>query len=195
MGQYYTPILIEGKKVVGLYSFHYDNGLRLMEHSWVGNSFVNAVLGMIKDYPMRVAWIGDYSNDEYGDLYEKKIPHDKFMRYYDKAWGDGKRCLFVNPVPMEYSDEVRGYYLVNHTRKTYVDMDRYNEDNVFNDGWVVNPLPLLTACGNGRGSGDYYKKNPDYDKVGAWAFDKIEFTQDKPEGYTEEEYSFKEVGE
>ena len=49
MGQYYMPLLIgKDKKILRFYSHHYNNGLKLMEHSWVGNNFVNAVLGYIK---------------------------------------------------------------------------------------------------------------------------------------------------
>ena len=39
MGQYYMPLLIgSDKKILRFYSHHYDNGLKLMEHSWVGNN-------------------------------------------------------------------------------------------------------------------------------------------------------------
>ena len=45
MGQYYMPTLIaEDGTVSTLYSHQYDNGLKLMEHSYIGNKFVNAVL-------------------------------------------------------------------------------------------------------------------------------------------------------
>jgi len=87
MGQYYMPTLIaEDGTVSTLYSHQYDNGLKLMEHSYIGNKFVNAVLTQLWKHPMKVAWIGDYSNDEYGDPYEVKLPHEEFMRYYGIAW-------------------------------------------------------------------------------------------------------------
>ena len=56
----------------------------------------------------------------------------------------------------------------------------------------MNPLHLLTACGNNRGGGDYYSSYPDFDQVGTWAFDLIEFTELKPEEYEEVHYSFTE---
>ena len=60
---------------------------------------------------------------------------------------------------------------------------------------LVNPLPLLTACGNGRGGGDYHDCYPDYDKVGTWAFDIIECTDARPEGYEKYEPCFTEQRE
>ena len=40
MGQYYMPTLIaEDGTVSTLYSHQYDNGLKLMEHSYIGNRF------------------------------------------------------------------------------------------------------------------------------------------------------------
>lgn len=41
---------------------NFDNGLKLMEHSWVGNRFVNAVMYEMVDNPVRLAWVGDYSD-------------------------------------------------------------------------------------------------------------------------------------
>ena len=66
-----------------------------------------------------------------------------------------------------------------------------------NDTWemCINPLPLLTACGNGRGGGDYHDCYPDYDKVGAWAFDLIEGTDVRPGGYAQYELCFTEQRE
>ncbi len=71
--------------------------------------------------------------------------------------------------------------LINHTKKLYV---RYDEMRS-NDRWIVNPLPLLTACGNGRGGGDYRNQYPDYDKIGIWAGDvlSIEFAVPKDQWY------------
>ncbi len=46
MGQYYKPINIDNKQ--WLYSHEYNhNGLKLMEHSWIGNDFVGAVMSLM----------------------------------------------------------------------------------------------------------------------------------------------------
>ncbi len=53
-------------------------------------------------------------------------------------------------------------------------------------------MPLLCACGNDRGCGDYHAGYPDYNKVGTWAFDRIELTQKKPVVFQEVMYTFTE---
>ena len=52
--------------------------------------------------------------------------------------------------------------------------------------WTIHPLPILTCIGNGRGGGDYYGTN--MDMVGAWAMDRITFTEEWPVAYREVEY-------
>ena len=64
MGQYYIPLLInDGGAISTLLSHEFGEGLKLREHSWIGNHFVNAVLCLLDNTPQRLAWIGDYSND------------------------------------------------------------------------------------------------------------------------------------
>jgi hypothetical protein len=59
------------------------------------------------------------------------------------------------------------------------------------NGWCFNPLPLLTACGNGLGNGDYEGKSCIED-IGTWAFQRLEYVNGKPFGYSEKEYCFVE---
>ena len=44
-----------------------------------------------------------------------------------------------------------------------------------------DPLTLLTACGNGRGDSDYPASAPGAEYIGAWAFDLLSYTNQKPE--------------
>jgi hypothetical protein len=80
--------------------------------------------------------------------------------------------------------------LVNHTKKLYIRYDEMPDK----DGWVINPLPLMTACGNGRGGGDYHSQYPDFDKVGSWAGDvlSIEMAVPKSKWYKKLVVGFKE---
>lgn len=209
MGQYYRPMLIDNEGTISTFSAHaYDNGLKLMEHSYIGNNFVNAVLSQIWKNPLRVAWIGDYSDSCDGDPYEKKIPRRQFMTYYKAAWGDRDEQLLVHPEPANVlSLRHKRRYLVNHSLKVYVDLGAFIAANKwhekgywYNNGHreryscdsCINPLPLLTACGNGRGGGDYYDTHPCYDMVGTWAFDLIELTDERPDDYEVLDVSFTE---
>lgn len=209
MGQYYHPTIINSRgRVHWLYSHEYGNGLKLMEHSYLGNSFCNAVLSQILRKPMQIAWMGDYALDDWdgSEPYQRALLKSQFRRTWERVHGDDekKEKRKIHPEPLPGFEEPRnfvGWYLVNHTQKTYVDLGKFFEANKWTekDEWngreydyAVNPLPLLTACGNGRGGGDYWSEYPDHDKVGTWAFDLIEFTDKVPDKYTAAEYHFKE---
>lgn len=204
MGQYYIPTIMGPRYgVQATFLAHdYGDGLKLMEHSWMGNEFVGAVMTKIYYCPKRVAWIGDYSDkpypedgvDDRRELYQTKLPHEKFTEIYSKAMQlfHKKRTESL----VLYDNEQ--WYLINHDRMSYVDLKKYRAANKYKPDWsnsyslCVHPLPLLTACGNGRGGGDYHEQFPDFDKVGLWAFDLIELSMTVPNGYVEEEYHFKE---
>ena len=73
MGQYYRPLLFRADEnncnnstlLASFYSWDYNSGLKLMEHSWVHNRLVCAVLCKIREYgKVRVVWAGDYADDE-----------------------------------------------------------------------------------------------------------------------------------
>lgn len=216
MGQYYKPVLIMADgKVSTLYSHYYGSGLKLMEHSYIGNEFVNAVLLQIWHNPTRMAWIGDYANDKNGDVYEDAISWNQFMLLYNAAWGADEDMHRINPKSrgiLTLKNNRR--FLINHDKKLYIDLKEYIEQNKWHEecerfryvknrcpkkvhysyDMCVNPLPLLVACGNDRGCGDDHSNYPDSDKVGTWAFDCIEFTGIRPvNGFTSVMYCFKEA--
>ena len=164
----------------------YNNfsGLKLMEHSWLENDFVNGVLEAIWDKPARVAWVGDYADDEYDfdEYYTKEV--------YEAAWGETKKPeLPFDEVPTIH----RTGFIVNHDKGQYIDLERYAKASAScpswdkGNTWVTHPLPLLTAIGNGRGGGDYWGTNNGL--VGSWAMDSIVFTLERPTAFTEVDYS------
>lgn len=172
MGQYYKPaILGNNKKTVQkwMYSHDFDNGLKLMEHSWMENPFVKTFESLIKDNPQRVVWGGDYADECTG------LKTNVYSRCTDKNK--------VNK-PERYSNEIYevsildSRFVINHSKKVYV--DKITVPDV--DGWRIHPLPLLTCEGNGRGGGDYRN---DAEIVGTWARDIISVSKTKPEGYKE----------
>lgn len=195
MGQYYKPVLIaQDGSMATLYSWDYDNGMKLMEHSWIGNDLVNAVQSLIINCPKQVAWMGDYADSKDGSPYEKQVEShmtwDEFMEIYRKAV-DSDECR-VEPPVMCFGLRSAGWFLVNHTKRVYIDLTQYVRNNAYFEEWrdvdgfhrqttCVHPLPLLTACGNNRGGGDYHANHPGIESVGTWAFDLIELTQCAPD--------------
>ena len=73
---------------------------------------------------------------------------------------------------------------MNELKKKIVDrLEGKNE-------WIISPLPLLTALGNGRGGGDY--KGTEMDKIGIWARDILSVEFEVPDGFNELKVNFKE---
>lgn len=187
MGQYYHPIAL-GKKANSVKAWwlahDYDNGLKLMEHSYIGNHLCNAVERYLIDNPTRIVWAGDYADDEKG--IEKNLYHIAGDRPSRKRAGD------------DTSDLPAGLFVVNHTKKEYYARDEvkgYMVSGWNNERWEmkINPLALMTCEGNERGGGDYHPRERDTTElVGTWARDLIEVTAAEPVGYKKIEPYFTE---
>jgi hypothetical protein len=80
-----------------------------------------------------------------------------------------------------------GRYLVNHTKKEFVDKNKLKTDG----GWVIHPLPLLTCSGNGRGGGDYGGTDENY--VGSWAGDVISVEKEDLKLFIFKKNDYKEI--
>lgn len=174
MGQYYN-VVIKNKNTIITYNREVDGEYtmaKLTEHSWWYNPFVSSITTLLYKNPCKVAWIGDYSKEINPILFEF-------------AWGDEVEKHSIHQDEM-YLD---GKYLVNHTIEAYLDCDKYKA-RCNNSDWILHPLPLLTAVGNGLGGGDYYGINKD--QVGGWAWCTISVEDDIPVGYKELEYIFRE---
>ena len=259
MGQYYRPLLFRADEnncnnstlLASFYSWDYNSGLKLMEHSWVHNRLVCAVLCKIRELgKVRVVWGGDYADDELQRLcvkikesqvtdkpltvadFETIINEQKDWRVqngYDyneiKLGGvsvmlpigraidleikemlaaplrDLKDCCSDNGVCL-YSlyydnanvNSVRNprtnpRFIINHTKKEYVDTRHLEYEETYGEEWFIHPLPLLTCEGCGRGGGDYHQsaEHPSYKYIGAWARDIISVSNLKAdvEGFEE----------
>lgn len=154
MGQYYNAVLKD--KESKFHSYYSTNGLKLMEHSWFLNDFVNEVCKKILNNPSQVAWVGDYA--------EPNDFEEKLHQFIDN------RTNFEQGLSSKDNFNCLGLFLVNEDDKTYIDMTKYYNTSIKsseNDDWVIHPLPLLTAMGNGLGGGDYRGINEDL--IGIWA--------------------------
>ena len=130
MGQYYHPLLIgDDGKSLSANAHEFGNGIKLMEHSWIGNDFVNAVLSFLHENPMRVAWIGDYATDiskpfEFGNGFINSF--EEFKPYYDMVWGkDEIQYIAHDTKPYELDFDHKNCFLVNETKGIYIDFEKY----------------------------------------------------------------------
>ena len=195
MGQYYHPVLSkDGKTNFKAYRAQRPDGLKLMEHSWWDVELPNAVAEEIYKDPAHLWWMGDYAVDKYrgedGNYYPYPDTDPILLAAYNAAHGeDAEPEIIISPDGFKLT----GTVLCNHTRRIFMDCDEYHEELKIKDedGWVVHPLPLLTAVGNGKGGGDYFADN-DRESVGSWAGDLISVEVEAPEGYAEVEYRFYE---
>ena len=134
MGQYYYAVILNasGKLVAWMDACVYNEGMKLMEHAYLNSAFVNTFESLLIPggayYKSRVVWAGDYAEKENGQDMNLHELCDETTR--------------IHPA-VESAAKYR--FLVNHTKKQYVDKSRLNS---------LHPLPLLTAEGNGRGGGE-----------------------------------------
>jgi hypothetical protein len=200
MGQYFKPIILgeqpqEGQHetvVAWMYSHKYDNGLKLMEHSYQGNNFVSTFEKELtrrgSHYKSRVVWGGDYADEEPG---VKVISEGK---EYDANLYS--LCNDGNEISPKVTSTDDYPYIVNHTKKLFVDKNNVPEI-VGWEGTKIHPLPLLTSEGNGQGGGDFRGKDEN-EIVGSWARDVISVEKDSPKlttgtmDYTELIFDLKE---
>ena len=151
---------------------------KLMEHSYVDNAFVDAITEeLIKNGTARVAWVGDYFGKNFPKEYETYDPWER----------EGRAIKYHTPATEHV---LSGKYIVNLTKKQYINFDEYYEANHWKETWTdregiehdsiwcIHPLPILTVCGNGLGGGDYHGSCMGI--VGEWAFDEIKIVDRKP---------------
>ena len=168
MGQYYMAVLgnefgtdckVFDRTVDNEYTF-----AKLLEHSWWENLFVNSFSERIYNELGRVIWCGDYANEP--DDFNFPNCSASYIPCYRKVWGE-----VVKPLGISSSDfSLDNKFLLNHDSKQFVDLNEYKAKSIDKHGWTIHPLPLLTAVGNGRGSGDFHKGNIGFENVGIWAW-------------------------
>ena len=179
MGQYYTPIILDKENkslpIKAWHAHHYGNGLKLMEHSWIDDNFVAIAEHELLNNPQRLVWAGDYADEEPNGKNLSTMVDDHPSLYDDNALKFDIKIL-------------HNAYVVNHDKKQFYKRPRRTYKKI----WRINPLPLLTSEGNGRGGGDYFGEACE-EMVGTWARDTIELTKERPtKDYTEIFPKFKE---
>ena len=199
MGQYYRAVVQTGAKKCKVFSPskfvssdpHEVFFLKLMETSWLPNPYVNAIAKMLYKNPRRVLWCGDYVEEP--DFTEIRKEKHTWVPRYKTVWNRDEKGTKVSELREGAGFDVSKLFLVNHSKKEYVDIAKYAAASDSN-GWCIHPLPLLVAVGNGRGGGDYGNCGDcsSMAAVGSWAWDELSFEDNAPAGYSEFDVVFKE---
>ena len=183
MGQYYKFIILGDNKknnkeciILVIHPHSFGNGSKLMEHSYKNTNIMNSVECLIgpcgQFYKSRIVWAGDYANEE--DNEDNEDNEEEPMNLYHLAdYYSLYEGVHVNK---------NFKYIVNHTKKQYVDMNDSSEE--------IHPLPLLISEGNGQGGGDF--RGEGQELCGTWSRDVISMEHSIPEGYTKLECHFSE---
>lgn len=192
MGQYYNPSILKknwktakNAVKVSLKCYDFDNGAKLMEHSYVGNDFVMAMcylLSLDEYFGLPFVWSGDYADNVITKVGEHNIYDEASDFMYGNDTHSEKSSdyaeLLTKIPPYEELKRMGfdGGYIVNLTKKVYVEVPKKPSPNEY----AVHPLPLLTADGNSLGGGDYRAVCDNYDysndeRIGSWKFDRIGF--------------------
>ena len=187
MGQYFMPILgdlyglnckVFDRSIDGQYTF-----AKLMEHSWWQNPFVNSFSEFLYNNPCRVCWVGDYATEN--DDFNFKLPATIVRPNYKKVWG--KRVSYLTCQLSDFTLDDK--FLINYDTHQFIDLNKYKAKSVNSDGWIVHPLPLLTAVGNGRGGGDFHD-GVGFEFVGSWAWHLLAFLDSAPKDFSKADIAF-----
>lgn len=204
MGQYYECVNLDKGEVVD--PSDYDDGIKLMEHSWRNHDTVNVVEKLLGPngpwYKTRMVWAGDYMDEGLfiEDIAEKLKKEIRLKELFENV-----ECLRLINFAHRYFYTIRNTdvtkdetlrYLVNHDQRVYMDISNLPLNHTWEEprtgkkhSYYIHPLPLLTASGNGLGMGDYKGENP---YVGTWAGEILSMEQEIPEEFDEVFPDFKE---
>lgn len=224
MGQYYRGAILSKESIEkqeitiekALCCYAHGNGSKLMEHSYVGNTYVGAYVKLLAEqyYGYPFVWVGDYADDKFntnvfelakqyiddfikvnaekqGYVRENDSTFSKFMKY-----DSGDRIILSamkdeDDFAEKYSYEEVGGNQLDYKYILNLTKKEYVKIPEYNENeWTMHPLPLLCVDGNGRGGGDY--SGSDMYKVGIWAYDKIGISNEIPNGFTELVVNFEE---
>ena len=215
MGQYYYPVILTakgGKVIASFYSHSFDhNGLKLTEHSYCGNAFVESVIAkaMAQLKPFTLAWVGDYADYE-EDLVRR--PDDGSGRDYYTLFRRAYRATENSKTRVGPDDDDIKTYLVDAGNVVIYDLITHEKlsvrryrDHVIarrkahgtrpswvddDDDFILHPLPLLTCIGNGKGGGDYH--GTFMERIGSWALHPLAIL---PEGMPDPDGEWEDISE
>jgi hypothetical protein len=172
MGQYFKIVFLSehGDIRIFIQPGSYNSGVKLLEHCYIENPLVKAVEFLLSPegmmYKSRIVWAGDYAEPESDEEPDEEGCEPNLYWLAERDVNMFKNYTGATP-DVEYCQ-----YIVNHTKRSYVDKGSCSE---------IHPLPMLTM------EGEY----PDEDIYGIWARDVISMERSVPEGYEKLTCEFK----
>ena len=159
MGAYYQAVCTGTNEAIS--PSITEDFYKLMEHSWIGNEFLNLVLhnihkGSWKNQP--VVWSCDYDDDSLWNV-SKNISFSEDVIHASK-WKGYEDCI-----------------ILNNSKKEFIDLVEYKQKFFYRGHGTVHPFSLLTSqATHSMGGGDYHADSADR---GRWSGDKFVVTFNK----------------
>lgn len=127
-----------------------STGLKILEHAFLGNSYVSHILGLIEDNPSNLIWLCDYTVLEDG----KNAYTWKNVKEVDTNKMEVKALSSRN--------HRENGFIINHTTNEYISLKAYQtEFNKHSNDFAISPLPFLTNSENSSmGGGDLITNLP-----------------------------------
>jgi hypothetical protein len=154
MGAYFECTIEKDGEITRYNTWSINKGSKLMEHSYIGNEYVERCLSLLENKPGRLTWLCDYHeepNMTWDHITEKDI--------------DIKETWEMQPF----------YRILNHTKELQIDMKKlvlaYKDRSL-----LIHPLPILcNSDTEPQGGGDFRK---DESRRAIWKGDEIEIVFD-----------------
>lgn len=199
MGQYWKPVIENSDGVrYSIESHDFDNGWKILEHSYIGNELPSIIMYKIYNKPMHVTWNGDYTDDrKVGKGVEGPIGHDLWKdksviyftnrkslpNYMIEFYNTEKDTRKTEEIPDDELERIlscfdkfsiQKYSLVNHTLKEYVDMAEYiKKPKAFNSRHQNYPDLIIHPLPLLVAAPSMDEGGGDYRKDYATCFDKV----------------------
>lgn len=168
MGQYYEIVNLTKKVVIDPYML--NAGKKLGEIAQLGSKVSNIFLNLLqKDWSGdEVYVIGDYA--QLNDSDEDQVWQAAYKKVLDAGYNSDSEGFVFKSFTGSLKELSKKppfmRYIYNTARLEYIDLLKCPGKEMITCQYVLNPLMLLLAMGNGQGGGDYFG---DYmELVGLW---------------------------
>ena len=131
MGQYYEAVLrTNNGEFIVLNPHVFNEGAKLLEHSYINNSFVKRTIQLLTNNPMQLAWLGDYADlDDVKtkDAADLLISFNNFKeKEINYEFNKLSPCKKIPISDLENSEINQNKYVIyNNTKKEFVDVEEY----------------------------------------------------------------------
>ena len=115
-------------------AFNYGSSKKILEHSFTDNKFVQILESQIADNPSIVVWAGNNASPETSGIFYDEVIENNYTP--NSSFNLYRLCDRINHVTKEIPQTEYYQYIVNDTRKEYIDKNKYKNH--------LHPLPLLT---------------------------------------------------